>query len=857
MNTNRTLGRAARTVAGGVVAALVAGLAVVATAGPASAATCANGLTPASPSPTGSGWLYELNQARAAFNLAPVSEDTCLSAADALHAHYMAGNRIVTHVEDSSNALYTAAGATAGQQSAITGAASSLADGGVQGVRALLSVPYHALGLLDPAVTTVGYAQETGSDGLGYAALDVLSSVPTDYFARLALYPTTNWPRVWPSNAQDLAAGQTTLGNEIENPTRECAAATGASYGQTILMSTGVLGTAFPDGLDLNGDGIPDTNSLDVFGLSGSLTESGTGSVPFCLLSKNVVMSDSRTQTVTAWPSAPTTTETAWLNAAGSVALIPLRPLVAGKHYTGSITAQTDHGTFTFPIDFGVARPATGVQITSDGSLSDSNPVLSGTVSGVPAGATLTVESSPNGQAPWTPVATSDPVTASSAWTATIPSFTGSTYLRARYTGSDTAGSSVSAPISATWVAVPPAAPENVDAVQAPSYGLGVHVTWTQPSGGGAVSGYQVRTYTLDSAGNPSLTATANVGNTLAADLSVPAYNRSYEFTVTAFNGATPSVESAASLAIPVVGLPVANGTITTTVTAGTVYVSLPQALTYGVNVNEYQISLTCRMVATGANCSPFPQTLSAPADPNAPVTTSFAVPTSGSWVGSVSATAVSIAGNTTYPNKDVSYGVVTTSHLSARASASTVKYGYATRVYLTLTATPGETFKQVTATFTPSRTGHVALTYYYLVYPTYTGSGTYTTSFATTVHETGVWRFSYTGSSDDTAASTATAIYAQTTISGYVTKSLTIRHGSLVKNTIYVRPGLSRYVYLQYKVYGSRSWRNYKVYRTSSKNTVALAYPAIRGRVYYRVYAPATKAGLAAVSAARYVRGT
>jgi hypothetical protein len=133
-------------------------------------------------------WLQTVNQYRAEAGVPPVTEDPALSAADLVHVKYLAAVGFLTHPEDPSNPLYTDVGNQAGTHS-------DLAEGGFVNEAAAVDdwmhAPFHALGVLRPTITQMGYAQFKDSHGMVWAALDVLSDNNGT--------PSVTWPVTWPN----------------------------------------------------------------------------------------------------------------------------------------------------------------------------------------------------------------------------------------------------------------------------------------------------------------------------------------------------------------------------------------------------------------------------------------------------------------------------------------------------------------------------------------------------------------------------------------------------------------------------------------------------------------------------------
>lgn len=135
-------------------------------------------------------WLTAVNDYRAQAGLPPVTEDPNLSAADLVHAKYMAATHTVTHAEAQGSPYYSDEGNNAGLHSNVaSGPFSTSADA----IDEWMRLPFHAMGILRPTLTHMGYGQVVdAAHNVVYAALNV--STATDGS------PSLTWPMVWPSS---------------------------------------------------------------------------------------------------------------------------------------------------------------------------------------------------------------------------------------------------------------------------------------------------------------------------------------------------------------------------------------------------------------------------------------------------------------------------------------------------------------------------------------------------------------------------------------------------------------------------------------------------------------------------------
>src|SRR5436309_6057076 len=158
-------------------------------------------------------WLDRLNQWRTSTGLSALTEDTTWSAGDYNHALYMVKNNLVTHYETSGTPYYTAAGDTAARNSNIY-VSSSTGTADTQAIDWWMQAPFHALGMMDPRLTTTGFGsyRESKSGWDMGAALDVLRGNP---------FTGGRYPVYFPGNGstEPLTAYG---GNESPNPLQAC-----------------------------------------------------------------------------------------------------------------------------------------------------------------------------------------------------------------------------------------------------------------------------------------------------------------------------------------------------------------------------------------------------------------------------------------------------------------------------------------------------------------------------------------------------------------------------------------------------------------------------------------------------------
>ncbi len=140
------------------------------------------------PSPTSSpnpnDWLSYTNYYRGMSDVQPLTENSSWSSDCEKHAIYIVKNDILEHDEDPSNQYYTPGGQIAAQSSDLA-ASYDINDGVKFTLETWMQAPFHAIAILDPALTTSGYGIYHENDGglvMG-AAIDVVrgrTTAPSD-----------------------------------------------------------------------------------------------------------------------------------------------------------------------------------------------------------------------------------------------------------------------------------------------------------------------------------------------------------------------------------------------------------------------------------------------------------------------------------------------------------------------------------------------------------------------------------------------------------------------------------------------------------------------------------------------------
>lgn len=179
-------------------------------------------------------WLDRINFYRGMASLPPVAEDPVLSGAVFKHARYMVKHGVVKHSENLRDAWATREGAAAAAVSNLVGSASPF-EPDAWAIDSWMQSPFHALGILDPALKRVGFGIARAQKGpvQTAAGLDVIRG-------RGVAPASTAYPVVWPANGSSVPL--TTYIAEYPNPLTSCAGYE-APTGLPLIVQLGSGGT--------------------------------------------------------------------------------------------------------------------------------------------------------------------------------------------------------------------------------------------------------------------------------------------------------------------------------------------------------------------------------------------------------------------------------------------------------------------------------------------------------------------------------------------------------------------------------------------------------------------------------------
>ena len=176
-------------------------------------------------------WLNYLNSYRAQALLPPLTENSDWSNGDWFHSRYMVKNDVISHDEEPENPWYTPAGQAAAQNGNVMVSSSNQASDQLA-IDLWMSGPFHAIGILDPALHQTGFGSYREADGgwqMG-ATLDVIRGLG-------AIPPTVTYPVMWPAEGQ-ITFLNGYYGTEYPDPLASCPTYTIPS-GLPILLQIG------------------------------------------------------------------------------------------------------------------------------------------------------------------------------------------------------------------------------------------------------------------------------------------------------------------------------------------------------------------------------------------------------------------------------------------------------------------------------------------------------------------------------------------------------------------------------------------------------------------------------------------
>jgi len=263
---------------------------------------------------SGPNWLERLNRYRAAAFLPPVVEDPALSAAVLQHAHYMVLHGVLKHSQKRRESGATPEGAAAAAVSNLAGSIHST-EPDWWAVDTWMQAPFHALGILDPALQQVGFGIDRAPRGRiqTAAGLDVTRG-------RATVPPVITYPIVWPADGASVPLG--THSAEYPSPLTSCA------------------GYKAPTGLPLIIQLAPTADAPHV---TGSWITEGGQLLAHCIFAESTYSNRDGDQKRLA---------RSILAAHNAIILIPREPLRSGSSYRAVVEVNGLQIDWTFSVDF-------------------------------------------------------------------------------------------------------------------------------------------------------------------------------------------------------------------------------------------------------------------------------------------------------------------------------------------------------------------------------------------------------------------------------------------------------------------------------------------------------------------------
>jgi hypothetical protein len=162
-----------------------------------------------------SAWLDRVNFYRAMAGLSPVVEEPRLSETVQQHARYMVAHDVIQHSQNTRRSWSTPEGAAAAVVSNLAGSLNPM-EPDFWAVDVWMQAPFHAIGILDPALQQVGFGIYRAADGKKIqtaAGLDVIRG-------RSNLPAPVSYPVVWPADGTTVPIGIHT--SEYPSPLTSC-----------------------------------------------------------------------------------------------------------------------------------------------------------------------------------------------------------------------------------------------------------------------------------------------------------------------------------------------------------------------------------------------------------------------------------------------------------------------------------------------------------------------------------------------------------------------------------------------------------------------------------------------------------
>ena len=262
-------------------------------------------------------WLDRLNQHRALANLPAVAEEPAWSDGCYEHARYMIKNQEGEHTQNKTNPWFSQSGLECAQNANLS-LSSSLTDTDQDAVDGLMTIPFHGIGMIDPALLRSAFAsyREDGKDLRTAAALDVIRG-------RGDVPASVKYPVIWPSDGKTVPFTRFG-GGERPDPLTSC------------------RGYKAPAGLPILFLASPATNGGKTAPrVTNMRFSSGTQALDHCVFTQATYKNPKSDELELA---------RSILGNRRAIVLIPKAPLTKGTMYTVSMTVDGQAYTWSFTV---------------------------------------------------------------------------------------------------------------------------------------------------------------------------------------------------------------------------------------------------------------------------------------------------------------------------------------------------------------------------------------------------------------------------------------------------------------------------------------------------------------------------
>lgn len=264
-------------------------------------------------------WLTRVNLYRATAGLPPAREDEALSRSVWQHARYMVRHDVIKHFEKPGDDWATPEGAAAAAASDLAGS-SRVSETDSWAIDTWMQAPFHAVGILDPALRNVGFGLFSHPGGAiqTAAGLDVLRG-------RAPASTGVTYPVVWPADGASVPIVAHT--SEYPSPLSGCKGYSAPS-GLPLIVQLGA------------GETVPH--------VTGSALFVGNQPLEHCVFDQTNYRNRQQTDQ---------SLGRSILAARNAVVIVPRRPLIPGQTYRARLNTNGRVIDWTFKISAPYSEP--------------------------------------------------------------------------------------------------------------------------------------------------------------------------------------------------------------------------------------------------------------------------------------------------------------------------------------------------------------------------------------------------------------------------------------------------------------------------------------------------------------------